>query len=160
TLAIEVRAGVRPVDRREIADAELTGDIVVRVIAIAAADMVRAQMLPLRPPKKPPAPKPPSPEAIEAASRLVDALAWSPRASAAFAPTAGAAMCGPSLDLGFRRFGVGAHLGVSLLTGPTSFGSARWFEVGLGMSYRLWVTPSLRFAGEISAGAAAVHVAG
>ena len=160
TVVIEVRAGVRPVDHREIADAELTGDIAVRVIAIAAADMVRAQMRPIRPPKKPPAPKPPSPEEIEAASRLVDALSWSPRAGAAFVPTAGAALFGPALDLGLRRFGVGAHVGASLLAGPTSFGSARWFEAGLGMSYRLWVTPSVRFAGEISAAAVAVHVAG
>jgi hypothetical protein len=160
TVVIEVRVGARPMDRREIADAELTGDIVVRVIAIAAADMVRAQMRPVRPPKKAPAPKPPSAEEIEAESRRVDALTWTPRAAAAFVPAAGAAMFGPGLDLGFRRFGVGAHLQASLLVGPTSSGSARWFEVGLGMSYRLWVTPSLRFAAEISAGAAAVHVAG
>jgi hypothetical protein len=160
TVVIEVRTGVRAVDRREIADAELTGDIVVRVIAIAAADMVRAQMRPVRPPKKPHAPKPPSPEEIEAASRLVDALVWTPRASAAFVPAAGATMFGPTLDLGFRRFGAGAHVTASLLTGPATFGSARWFEVGLGMSYRLWVAPSLRFAAELSAGAAAVRVSG
>lgn len=160
TVVIEVRTGVRPVDKREIADAELTGDIVVRVIAIAAADMVRAQMRPVRPPKKPPAPKPPSPEEIEAESRLVDALMWSPRASSVLVPAAGATMFGPTLDLGFRRFGAGAHLTTSYVAGPTGFGSARWFEVGLAMSYRLWVTPFLRFAAEISAAAAAVHVAG
>ena len=160
TVAIEVRVGARPVDRREIADAELTGDIAVRVIAIAASDMVRAQMRPIRPPKKPPAPKLPSSEEIEAASRLVDALTWTPRAAAAFVPSAGAAMFGPQIDLGFRRFGVSAHVQANLLVGPTSFGSARWFEAGLGVSYRMWATPSLRFAGGVSAAAAAVQVAG
>jgi hypothetical protein len=160
TVVIEVRAGVRPVDRREIADAELTGDIVVRVIAIAAAEMVRTQMRPLRPPRKPPPPKPPSPEEIEAASREADAVTWNPRAVAAFVPSAGAAMFGPGFDLGFRRFGVGAHLTADWLTGPTSTGSARWFEVGLGASYRFWLGPSLRVAGELSAAGAAVRLAG
>lgn len=158
TVAIEVRVGARAVERREIEGAELTGDIAVRVIAIAAAEMVRGQMKPLRPPKKPPPPKLPSPAEIEGASREADALMWGPRAVAAFVPSAGAAMFGPSLDLGFRRFGAGAHLTASWLTGPASFGSARWFEVGLGMSYRQWLLPSLRLSGELSAAAAAVRV--
>ena len=158
TVAIEVRVGARTVEHREIADAELTGDIAVRVIAIAAAEMVRAQMRPLRPPKKPPAPKPPSPEAIEAASRRTDALMWTPQLTAAFVPSVGATMFGPSADIGFRRFGTSAHLFASWLTGPTDFGSARWFEVGLAGEYRAWVSPSWRFAGELSASAAAVRV--
>ena len=37
TVAIEVRIGARAVERREIADAELTGDIAGRVIAIGDA---------------------------------------------------------------------------------------------------------------------------
>jgi len=159
TVAIEVRVGVRTVERREIADAELTGDIAVRVIAIAAAEMVRAQMRPLRPPKKPAAPKPPSPEEIEAASRQVDALTWTPRAAAVFVPSAGASLFGPTADLGFRRFGASAHVFASWFTGPTDFGSARWFELGLAGGYRAWVSPSLRFAGELSASAAAVRIA-
>ncbi|MEZ4297719.1 MAG: hypothetical protein R3B70_22370 [Polyangiaceae bacterium] len=158
TLAIEVRVGARPVDHREIADAELTGDIVARVIAIAAADMVRRQMRPIRPPPKPPAPKPPSAEAIEAESQRVDALMWAPRVGGAFVPSAGAAMFGPELDLGFRRFGAGAHVLSALYAGPAGEGSARWFEAGLGMSYRLWVTPSLRFAAELSAAMVSVRV--
>jgi hypothetical protein len=160
TVAIEVRVGARTVERRELADAELTGDVAVRVIAIIAAEMVRAQMQPVKPPKKPPAPKPPSPEEIEAASRQVDALSWSPRVGAAFVPSAGATLFGPGFDLGARRFGVSAHLLADLFVGPTSFGSARWFEVGLGAGYRMWVTPSLRFAGQLSASAAAVRVDG
>jgi hypothetical protein len=160
TVAIEVRVGARSVERREIADAELTGDVAVRVIAIIAAEMVRAQMAPVRPPKKPPAPKPPSAEEIEAASRQVDALSWSPRVGAAFVPSAGATLFGPGFDLGMRRFGVSAHLLADLFVGPTGFGSARWFEVGLGAGYRQWVTPSLRFAGQLSASAAAVRVDG
>jgi hypothetical protein len=159
TVAIEVRVGVRTVERREITDAELTGDVAVRVIAIAAAEMVRAQMRPLRPPKKPPAPKPPSPEEIELASRRVDAVTWNPRVGMAFVPSAGAALFGPGVDLGFRRFGASAHVFASWLTGPTAFGSARWFEVGLAAGYRMWVSPSLRFTGELSASGAAVRVA-
>lgn len=160
TAAIEVRVGARAVDRREIADAELTGDIAARVIAIATAEMVREQMKPVRPPKKAPAPKPPSPEEIEAASQKSDAVTVDARATSALVPSAGATLFGPSFDLGFRRSGIGAHLVAGFYTGPSSFGSARWFEVGAGASYRLWVTPSLRFAGEISATAAAVRVAG
>ncbi len=160
TVAIEARIGGRAVERREIVDAELTGDVAVRVIAIIAAEMVRAQMRPLRPPKKPPVPKPPTQEQIEAASRQADALTWNPRASAAFVPSAGATMFGPGFDLGLRRFGVGLHLSADWLAGPTSFGSSRWFDVGLGASYRLWVTPDLRFAGDLTAKAAAVRVEG
>ncbi len=160
TLAIEVRVGARSVERREIADAELTGDIAARVTAIAAAEMVRDQMKPVRAPKKQPAPKPPSAEEIEAASRQVDAVSVDARATAAFVPSAGATMFGPSVELGFRRYGIGAHAVASFLTGPTDFGSARWFEAGLGGGYRQWVTPSLRFAGELFATAAAVRVAG
>lgn len=160
TVAIEVRVGARTVDRREIADAELTGDIAARVIAIATAEMVREQMKPLRAPKKAPAPKPPSAEEIEAASQRADAVTIDARAAGVFVPSAGATLFGPSFDLGFRRFGIGAHLVAGFYTGPTSFGSARWFEAGVGASYRLWVTPSLRFAGEIAASAAAVRVAG
>lgn len=160
TVAIEVRVGARTVERRELADAELTGDVAVRVIAIIAAEMVRAQMRPVRPPRKPPAPKPPSAEEIEAASRQVDALSWSPRTGAALVPAAGATLFGPGFDLGARRFGASAHLLADLLVGPTSFGSARWFEVGLGAGYRMWVTPDWRFAGQLSASAAAVRVEG
>lgn len=160
TAAIEVRVGARSVERREIADAELTGDIAVRVIAIAAAEMVREQMKPLRPPKKPPAPKPPSAEEIEAASQKSDAVTVDARAAAAFVPSVGATMFGPSVEVGFRRFGIGAHLVTGFFTGPADFGSSRWFEAGVAGSYRLWVTPSLRFAGELTATAAAVRVAG
>jgi len=160
TVAIEVRVGARAVERREIADAELTGDIAARVIAIATAEMVSEQMKPVRVPKKAPAPKPPSTEEIEAASQRADAVTIDARATGAFVPSAGATMFGPSFDLGFRRFGIGAHLVGGFFTGPASFGSARWFEAGVGASYRLWVTPSLRFAGEITATASAVRVAG
>jgi hypothetical protein len=159
-MAIEVRVGTRPVERRVIADAEVTGDLAARVIAIAAAEMVRAQMRPVRPPRKPPAPKGPSPEEIEAASRQSDALAVDAHAVAAFVPSAGAWMFGPSVDVGFRRFGASGHLFGSWLTGPTAYGSARWFEVGVAASYRYWINPSLRFAAEISATTAAVRVSG
>ena len=160
TAAIEVRVGGRAVERREIADSELTGDIVARVIAIATAEMVREQMKPVRVPKKPAPPKPPSPEEIEAASQRADAVTVDARAAGAFVPSAGATMFGPSVDLGFRRYGIGAHLTTGFFTGPTSFGSARWFEVGAGASYRFWATPSVRLVGEIGASVAAVRVAG
>ena len=160
TVAIEVRVGTRAVEHREITDAELTGDIAVRVIAIAAAEMVRDQMKPIRAPKKPPAPKPPTPEEIEAASRKVDAVSVDARATAAIVPSIGATMFGPSVDVGFRRYGIGAHLLAGFFVGPESAGSARWFEAGVAGSYRLWVTPSLRFAGELLATGAAVRVAG
>lgn len=160
TAAIEVRVGTRGVEHREITDAELTGDVAVRVIAIAAAEMVRDQMKPLRAPKKPPAPKPPAPEEIEAASRRVDAVSVDARATTAIVPSIGATMFGPSVDVGFRRFGIGAHLIAGFYTGPSSVGSSRWFEAGVAGSYRLWATPSLRFAGELSATGAAVRMSG
>ncbi|MBK8253501.1 MAG: hypothetical protein IPK82_12645 [Polyangiaceae bacterium] len=160
TIIIEVRVGSRSVDRREIADAELTGDIVPRVIAIAAADMVRKQMRPVRPPKKPPPPKLPTPEEIEGESRRVDALMTSPQVGGFFVPSAGAALFGPALDVGFRRFGVGVHALAGFYTGPTNFSSARLFEVGLAASYRLWIAPNIRFAAQISAAPSALHVSG
>jgi hypothetical protein len=159
-VAIEVRVGTHTVERREIADAELTGDLAVRVVAIAAAEMVRSQMRPVRVPRKPAAPKAPTAEEIEAASRQTDALAVQARATVGLVPSIGATMFGPSVDLGFRRFGATGHLVASWLTGPASFGSARWFELGLAASYRAWAGPSLRFVGELSATAAAVRVSG
>jgi len=53
---------------------------------------------------------------------------------------------GPSIALGYRRFGVTERLFASWLVGPTDTGPARWFEAGLGADYRIWLAPSWRLS--------------
>jgi hypothetical protein len=113
--------------------------------------MVRTQMRPVRVARKAPAPRRPTPEEIERASRSHDALSFSGGAVTSFLPSSGGVLAGPSMSILLRRFGASERLYASWLAGPTSAGSLRWFEAGLGVDYRIWLSSSWR----ISLGAAA-----
>jgi hypothetical protein len=144
-IAIEVRVGDRAVARREIAAANLSGDVAARLVAIAAAEMVRDQMEPVRAaPRRPPPPRRPTEAEIELASRGQPAIQLLAGADLAFTPRDAAVLAGPSLGLGFRYYGVSETLFARWLTGPSHSGPLRWLEFGISAEYRLWLTPSWR----------------
>jgi hypothetical protein len=141
---IEARVGERPVGRREIPIANLSGDVAARLVAISASELVRTQTRPVRP-RRPAARRKPSPEELEKVSRSAPAVTWSTDAAVAFVPAEGGVLAGPGAQLAFRNLGAGQRLFSRWLAGPTASGRLRWFEVGLAGDYRLWQSPSLRF---------------
>jgi len=155
---IEVRVGDRPVARRRMGVQGLAGDVAARLVAIAAAEMVRAQMQPVRPPpRRPPPPRGPTPEEIEHASRMQPALMVSPGASAAFLPSADGFLAGPSVGVGFRDFGLSETLFGRWFSGSAGGGVVRWLEVGLAAEYRVWLSPSWRLAFGGAAAVSSLH---
>lgn len=158
-MAIEVRVGDRAVARREIAAAGLTGDVVARLVAIAASEMVRDQMEPVRAaPRRAPPPRRPTADEIELASRGQPALQLFAGADVAFAPHDAAVLAGPSLGVGFRYYGVSETLFARWLTGPSHSGALRWLEFGISADYRLWLTPSWRLSFGGEAALASAHL--
>ena len=158
-IIIEVRVGDRAVVRREIAAAGLSGDVAARLVAIAASEMVRDQMEPVRAaPRRPPPPRRPTDAEIELASRGQPGIQLLAAADIAFAPKDGAVLAGPSLGVGFRYYGVSETLSARWLTGPSHAGSLRWLEVGLSADYRLWLSPSFRLAFGAEAAFASAHL--
>ena len=156
-IAIDVRVGDRAVSRREIAAAGLSGDVAARLVAIAASEMVRDQMEPVRAaPRRPPPPRRPTEAEIELASRVLPAVQLHTGVDLAFAPQDGAILAGPSLGLGFRYYGISETLFARWLTGPSHSGALRWLELGLSADYRLWLSPSWRlaFGGEVAVASA------
>jgi hypothetical protein len=153
---IEARAGERPLSRREIPIANLSADVAARLVAISASELIRAQTRPTRP-RRPAPPRRPSPEELEKAARMAPALTWSAAGAVALIPAEGGVLAGPGAELAYRPHVAGQRLFTRWLTGPTSAGVLRWFEVGLGADYRLWVTPSFRFALGASAAIASLH---
>lgn len=165
-MAIDVRVGERSVSRREIAAAGLSGDVAARLVAIAASEMVRDQMEPVRAaPRRPPPPRRPTEAEIELASRGLPAVQLLTGVDLAFAPQDAAILAGPSIGLGFRYHGSSETLFARWLTGPSHSGALRWLELGLSAEYRLWLSPSWRlaFGGEAAVASAHLgdaHVAG
>jgi hypothetical protein len=158
-IAIEVRVGDRAVSRREIAAAGLSGDVAARLVAIAASEMVRDQMEPVRAaPRRPPPPRRPTEAEIELASRGQPAVQLLAGADVAFVPHDGAVLAGPSLGLGFRYYGVSETLFARWLTGPSHSGALRWLELGLSADYRIWLTPSWRLSFGGEAALASAHL--
>jgi hypothetical protein len=158
-IAIDVRVGDRPVSRREIAAARLSGDEAARLVAIAASEMVRDQMEPVRaPPRRPPPPRRPTEAEIELASRGLPAVQLLVGADVAFAPKDAAVLAGTSLGLGFRYYGISETLFARWLTGPSNSGALRWLELGLSAEYRLWLSPSWRLAFGGEAAVASAHL--
>ncbi len=158
-IAIDVRVGDRPVSRREIAAARLSGDEAARLVAIAASEMVRDQLEPVRaPPRRPPPPRRPTEAEIELASRGLPAVQLLAGADVAFAPKDGAVLAGTSLGLGFRYYGISETLFARWLTGPSNSGALRWLELGLSAEYRLWLSPSWRLAFGGEAAVASAHL--
>lgn len=158
-VVIEVKVSDRPIARREIRVAGLAGDVAARLVAIAASEMVRAQIQPIRvAPRRSPAPRRPTAEEIELASRAQPALFLSPGASVAVLPADAAVLAGPSLSLGFRAFGASEALFARWLTGRGRAGFARFLEVGVAADYRFWLHPSWRLGLGGAAALSSVHL--
>jgi hypothetical protein len=158
-IVLEVRVGDRAVVHREIAAAGLSGDVAARLVAIAASEMVREQMEPVRaPPRRAPPPRRPTEAEIELASRGLPAIQLLAAADVAFAPKDGAVLAGPSLGVGFRYYGVSETLFARWLTGPSHGGALRWLELGLAADYRLWLSPSFRLDFGAEAAFASAHL--
>jgi hypothetical protein len=158
-IAIEVRVGDRAVGRRDIAAAGLSSDVAARLVAIAASEMVRDQMEPVRAaPRRPLPPRRPTEAEIELASRGQPAIQLLAGADVAFAPKDGAVLSGPSLGVGFRYYGVSETLFARWLTGPSHSGALRWLEFGLSAEYRLWLSPSFRLSFGGEAALASAHL--
>ncbi|MRG92496.1 hypothetical protein GF068_11235 [Polyangium spumosum] len=154
---IEARLAERPITRRYLLIRGLNPDVAARLVAIAANELVRAQARPLRP-RRPPAPRSPSPEELELVARRAPAIVWSAAPSFALLPGSSGALWGAGASLGFRGAGVSERATARWLTGPTSAGATRWFEVGLAVDYRLWLDPSVRLALGADAALAFLHL--
>jgi hypothetical protein len=153
---IEVRIGERAVARREISVAGFPGDVAVRFVVVATAEMVRSQMQPVR---RRPHPRRPTAEEIEIASREWSAVVFQAGAGSAFLPGASGGLAGTSLSVAFRNFGVTPSLFGRWYLGRAEGGPLRWLEAGVSADYRLWASPWLRFAAGGLATVAAVHLA-
>ncbi len=156
---IDVRVGDRPVAHREIGTAGLSGDVAARLVAIAASEMVRAQLEPVA--KAPPpaaTPRRPTPDEIEKAARAQPALMLVPGASFASLPAAKGFLGGASISAGFRYLGLGQTLTARWLSGDSDAGALRWLELGLGVDHRLWLGRSFRLALGGSAALASVRL--
>ncbi len=160
-VVVEVRVADRPVDRREVAVRGLAPDVAARFVALAIAEMVRAGASPRPGPPPPPPPKlAPTPDEIEHAARVAPAVVFTGGVTVAALPGASGAVAGPALAFSFRRYGVGESIFGRWLEGPTSAGTLRWLEVGLGVDYRFWVTRSFRIALGAEGAFSSVHLAG
>jgi hypothetical protein len=146
TVLIEVRVGERAVARRELAVAGLASDVVARFVAIAASEMVRAQMRPVRPRRAAPPAKRPSPEQLEIEARDATAFSMSGAWAVAALPGADGFLSGPALALGLRSRRATQSVVGRWLGGGAEGGGLRWFEVGVSGDYRLWLRPSWRVA--------------
>ena len=158
TALIEVRIGERAVARRELAVGGLAWDVVARFAAIATADMVRAQMRPVRPRRTTPTPKRKTPEELELEARDAPAATFTGSWMVAALPTARAFLAGPSLALGLRsrRASIGAT--GALLGGGIEGSPVRWLEGGLVGDYRLWVNPGWRLVAGATATLASLRM--
>ncbi len=150
---IEARLAERAVTRRFLMIGGLNPDVAARLVAIAANELVRAQARPIRP-RRTPAPPTPTPKALELAARRAPAIVWSTAPSFAFLPSSDGTLWGAGASVGFRSAGLSERATARWLTGPTSAGATRWFEVGLAVDYRVWLGPSVRLAFGADAGLA------
>jgi len=159
-LEIQVRLDARPVVRRSIAISGLTSDVAARLVAIAASELIRAEVQRQRAPRRPPPPRRPSPEELERAARDRDAIALGAGPYAAYLPAASTLLAGPSLGVGLRHLRVTEALFARWLGAPLDNGSLRWLEAGISVDYRLWASPTWRFSLGASAALASLRVRG
>lgn len=160
-IIVEVRAGDRPVMRREIAVRGLAGDVTARLVALAVSEMVRAGRTPRPAPPPPPAlPRPPTPEEQERAARSAVAVFLAPQAVFAGLPGARGVLGGAGLALGFRAFGASESIYARWVAGSTAGTALRWLEVGLTADYRIWLGRSFRLALGGQAALASAHLDG
>jgi hypothetical protein len=134
---IEVRRFERPVARRTLAVASLAPEVAARVVAIAAAEMVRAQARAARAKESPkPAPGPANDEASHA--HLLAGITVSAALTALVLPMASpAVLYGPELGLTHRRGATGQQLYGRWLVNAAGEDLVRWLEVGAGADLRL-----------------------
>jgi hypothetical protein len=158
TALIEVRIGERAVARRELAVGGLAWDVVARFAAIATAEMVRAQMRPVRPRRTTVPQKRKTAAELEVAARDAPAAMFSGSWMVAGLPSAGVFLAGPSLVLGLRSRRASLGVGGALLGGGVDGGPVRWMEAGLSGDYRFWLTPGWRLVAGAGASLAALRM--
>ena|GEM_PF-670965 len=157
-VVIQTRVGRGPIASRSYSLRQgLRPDVAARIVAIATADMIQSQAKP-QPPSKPKVTKQPTPEQIEAATRDNPAMLLSGKAEAAWIPSFGAVLAGPSIELAFRFNKVRPYMAGSWLIGSSTVGTARWTSLTLGADRTFWCTPSLRFDLGLNARAAVVSL--
>ncbi|MGK3968533.1 hypothetical protein WMF38_30670 [Sorangium sp. So ce118] len=157
-LEIQVRLDGRAIVRRQIAVSGLTSDVAARLVAIAASEMILAEMRRARAPRRPPSPRRPTPDEIELASRDLDALSVSAGPYAAVVSGGPRVLGGAGLSLGLRRLRLTESLFARLLATPSGGETLRWLEGGLSGDYRFWLAASWRLSVGASASIASVRL--
>ncbi|WP_437952907.1 hypothetical protein WME98_20965 [Sorangium sp. So ce296] len=157
-LEIQVRLDGRAVVRRQIAVSGLTSDVAARLVAIAASEMILAEMRRARAPRRPPPPRRPTPDEVELASRDLDALSVSAGPYAAVVSGGPHVLGGAGLTLGLRRLRLTESLFARLLATPSGGETLRWLEGGFSGDYRFWLAASWRLSIGASASVASVRL--
>ncbi|WP_437762838.1 hypothetical protein WME77_32885 [Sorangium sp. So ce764] len=145
-LEIQVRLDGRAVVRRQIAVSGLTSDVAARLVAIAASEMIRAEMRRARAPRRPPSPRRPTQDEVELASRDLDTLSVSAGPYAAVVSGGPRVLGGAGLALGLRRLRLTESLFARLLAAPSGGEPLRWIEAGFSGDYRFWLSASWRLS--------------
>ncbi|WP_437278456.1 hypothetical protein WME90_45800 [Sorangium sp. So ce375] len=145
-LEIQVRLDGRAVVRRQIAVSGLTSDVAARLVAIAASEMILAEMRRARAPRRPPSPRRPTQDEVELASRDLDTLSISAGPYAAVVSGGPQALGGAGLTLGLRRLRLTESLFARLLAAPSGGEPLRWLEAGFSGDYRFWLAASWRLS--------------
>ncbi|WP_437991639.1 hypothetical protein [Sorangium sp. So ce145] len=145
-LEIQVRLDGRAVVRRQIAVSGLTSDVAARLVAIAASEMILAEMRRARAPRRPPSPRRPTQDEIELASRDLDTLSVSAGPYGAIVSGGPRVLGGAGLALGLRRLRLTESLFARLLAAPSGGEPLRWIEAGFSGDYRFWLAASWRLS--------------
>ncbi|WP_438040693.1 hypothetical protein [Sorangium sp. So ce128] len=145
-LEIQVRLDGRAVVRRQIAVSGLTSDVAARLVAIAASEMIVAEMRRARAPRRPPSPRRPTQDEVELASRDLDTLSVSAGPYAAVVSGGPRVLGGAGLALGLRRLRLTESLFARLLAAPSGGEPLRWLEAGFSGDYRFWLAASWRLS--------------
>ncbi|WP_437855085.1 hypothetical protein [Sorangium sp. So ce363] len=145
-LEIQVRLDGRAVVRRQIAVSGLTSDVAARLVAIAASEMIVAEMRRARAPRRPPSPRRPTQDEVELASRDLDTLSVSAGPYAAVVSGGPRVLGGAGLALGLRRLRFTESLFARLLAAPSGGEPLRWLEAGFSGDYRFWLAASWRLS--------------
>ncbi|WP_437675636.1 hypothetical protein [Sorangium sp. So ce131] len=145
-LEVQLRLDGRAVVRRQIAVSGLTSDVAARLVAIAASELIRAEMRRARAPRRPPSPRRPTPDEVELASRDLDALTVSAGPYGALVSGGPRALGGVGLSVGLRRLRFTESLFARLLADPSGDEALRWLEAGFSGDYRFWLAASWRLS--------------
>ncbi|WP_231864577.1 hypothetical protein [Sorangium cellulosum] len=157
-LEIQVRLDGRAVVRRQIAVSGLTSDVAARLVAIAASEMILAEMRRARAPRRPPSPRRPTQDEIELASRDLDTLSVSAGPYGAIVSGGPRVLGGAGLALGLRRLRLTESLFARLLAAPSGGEPLRWIEAGFSGDYRFWLAASWRLSIGANASVASIRL--